>query len=94
MADINPRFEEFADYRRAVRDLCAQFGSEYWQSVDERAEYPEAFVKALTEAGWLAALIPEEFGGGGLTVTEASVILEEINRSGANSGACHAQINR
>ena len=92
MADINPRFEEFADYRRAVRELCAQFGSEYWQSVDEKAQYPEAFVKALTDAGWLAALIPEEYGGGGLTVTEASVILEEINRSGANSGACHAQM--
>ena len=92
MADINPRFEEFADYRRAVRELCAKFGSDYWQSVDARAEYPETFVKALTDAGWLAALIPEEFGGGGLTVTEASVILEEINRSGANSGACHAQM--
>ena len=92
MTDINPRFEQCADYRRAVRELCAQFGSDYWQSVDERAEYPDAFVKALTEAGWLAALIPEEFGGGGLTVTEASVILEEINRSGANSGACHAQM--
>ncbi len=92
MPDINPRFEEFADYRRAVRELCAQFASDYWQSVDARAEYPEAFVKALTDAGWLAALIPEEYGGGGLTVTEASVILEEINRSGANSGACHAQM--
>ncbi|HVG72883.1 MAG TPA: acyl-CoA dehydrogenase family protein [Vicinamibacterales bacterium] len=92
MTDINPRFDQFADYRRAVRELCGQFGSEYWQSVDARAEYPDAFVKALTEAGWLAALIPEEFGGGGLTVTEASVILEEINRSGANSGACHAQM--
>ena len=92
MTDINPRFEQCADYRRAVRELCAQFGSDYWQSVDERAEYPEAFVKALTDAGWLAALIPEDYGGGGLTVTEASVILEEINRSGANSGACHAQM--
>src|SRR5688572_30927236 len=92
MADINPRFEECADYRRAVRELCAKFGNEYWQSVDERADYPEAFVKALTAAGWLAALIPEEYGGGGLTVTEASVILEEVNRSGANSGACHAQM--
>ena len=92
MADINPRFEEFADYRRAVRELCAQFGGDYWQSVDERAQYPEAFVKALTDAGWLAALIPEQYGGGGLSVTEASVILEEINRSGANSGACHAQM--
>jgi acyl-CoA dehydrogenase len=90
--DINPRFEQFADYRRAVRELCAKFGSEYWQQVDQRAEYPEVFVKALTDAGWLAALIPEDYGGGGLTVTEASVILEEINRSGANSGACHAQM--
>ena len=92
VADINPRFEQFADYRRAVRELCAQFGSDYWQSVDKSAEYPDAFVKALTDAGWLAALIPEHYGGGGLTVTEASVILEEINRSGANSGACHAQM--
>ena len=92
MPDIYPRFDDFADYRRAVRELCAQFGSEYWQGVDEKAEYPEAFVKALTDAGWLAALIPEEYGGGGLTLTEASVILEEINRSGANSGACHAQM--
>jgi len=90
--DINPKFNDFADYRRAVRELCAQFGSEYWQSVDRAAEYPDAFVKALTDAGWLAALIPEEYGGGGLTVTEASVILEEVNRSGANSGACHAQM--
>ena len=92
MSDINPRFDEFAEYRRAVRELCSQFGSDYWQAVDERAEYPEAFVQALTVAGWLAALIPEEYGGGGLSVTEASVILEEINRSGANSGACHAQM--
>ena len=92
MADINPRFAEFQEFRVAVRDLCARFGSDYWQSVDERADYPEAFVKAITEAGWLAALIPEEYGGGGLGVTEASVILEEINRSGANSGACHAQM--
>ena len=92
MADINPRFAEFQEFRVAVRDLCARFGSDYWQSVDERSDYPEAFVKAITDAGWLAALIPEEYGGGGLGVTEASVILEEINRSGANSGACHAQM--
>jgi acyl-CoA dehydrogenase len=92
MVDINPRFTEFQEYRQAVRDLCARFGSDYWQSVDERATYPEAFVKAITDAGWLAALIPAEYGGSGLSVTEASVILEEINRSGANSGACHAQM--
>jgi acyl-CoA dehydrogenase len=92
MGDINPRAGEFQEYRRAVRDLCGRFDSQYWQEVEGRAEYPEAFVKALTEAGWLAALIPERYGGGGLSVTEASVILEEINRSGANSGACHAQM--
>ena len=90
--DINPRFTQFEEYRRAVRELCQGFGSRYWQAIDERAAYPEEFVKALTEAGWLAALIPEEYGGGGLGVTEASVILEEINRAGANSAACHAQM--
>jgi acyl-CoA dehydrogenase len=92
MADINPRFPDFQEYRQAVRGLCARFGSDYWQSVDERADYPEAFVKAITDAGWLAALIPQEYGGSGLSLTEASVILEEVNRSGANSGACHAQM--
>ena len=92
MADINPRAYEYAEYRRAVRELCGRFDSKYWQDVEERAGYPDAFVKALTDAGWLAALIPEQFGGGGLNITEASVILEEINRSGANSGACHAQM--
>ena len=75
-----------------MRELCRGFGSSYWQGVEERGGYPEEFVKALTEAGWLAALIPAEYGGGGLGLTEASVILEEINRSGANSGACHAQM--
>jgi len=92
MSDINPRSGEFAEYRRAVRELCAAFGGEYWRDLDERGAYPEAFVRAMADAGWLAALIPEEYGGGGLGVTEASVILEEVNRSGANSGACHAQM--
>jgi acyl-CoA dehydrogenase len=92
MTDINPKFGEFEEYRRAVRDLCSRFGSPYWQAIDEKAGYPEDFVKALTEAGWLAALIPHEYGGGGLGIQEAAVILEEINRSGANSGACHAQM--
>jgi acyl-CoA dehydrogenase len=92
MSDINPRAYEYQEYRQAVRELCAQFDSKYWQEVEERNGYPDAFVKALTDAGWLAALIPEQYGGGGLTVTEASVILEEVNRSGANSGACHAQM--
>jgi len=92
MSDINPRADRHPVYRQALRELCGRFGSQYWQDVEEHSAYPEAFVHALTEAGWLAALIPERYGGGGLTVTEASVILEEINRSGANSGACHAQM--
>jgi acyl-CoA dehydrogenase len=92
MTDINPRASDHAEYRQAIRELCSRFGSDYWQRLEENAGYPEAFVRALTDAGWLAALIPEEYGGGGLGVTEASVILEEINRSGANSGACHAQM--
>jgi acyl-CoA dehydrogenase len=90
--DINPNAEQYAEYRHGVRELCAQFDSKYWQSVDEQPRYPEEFVQALTRAGWLSALIPTEYGGGGLSLTEASVILEEINRSGANSGACHAQM--
>ena len=92
MADINPRARQHHEYRESVRDLCRGFGSDYWQRMEADATYPEAFVRALTEAGWLSVLIPAEFGGGGLGVTEASVILEEINRSGANSGACHAQM--
>lgn len=92
MKDINPRSNDFQEYRQAVRELCSQFGASYWQSIEEQSAYPEQFVKALTAAGWLSALIPEEYGGGGLNLTEASVIVEEINRSGANSGACHAQM--
>ena len=92
MNDINPRASEHEEYRKGVRELCSRFGSAYWQRVDSVPEYPEEFVRALTEAGWLAALIPTEYGGGGLSLTEASVILEEVNRSGANSGACHAQM--
>jgi acyl-CoA dehydrogenase len=84
--------EAHADIRHAVRDLCARFPAEYWRGLDEQRAYPEAFVKALTEAGWLSALIPEEYGGSGLALTQASIILEEVNRSGANSGACHAQM--
>jgi acyl-CoA dehydrogenase len=92
MNDINPLAQEHADIRQAVRDVCGAFDSAYWQKVEESSGYPEAFVQALTQAGWLAALIPEEFGGAGVSLAEASVILEEINRSGANSGACHAQM--
>ena len=80
------------DLRAGVRDLCKGFPDAYWRELDAQRAYPEAFVQALTSAGYLAALIPEEFGGSGLGVTEASLILEEINRSGANAGACHAQM--
>ena len=80
------------DLRNAVRDLCGVFPDSYWRELDAARAYPETFVKALTDAGYLAALIPEEFGGSGLGVTEASIILEEINRSGGNAGACHAQM--
>ncbi len=87
------RGDEFHhDLRSAVRELCQSFPDSYWRELDTRRAYPEDFVKALTEAGYLAALIPEEFGGSGLGVSEASVILEEINHSGGNSGACHAQM--
>ena len=92
MNDINPFAQQYADIRQGVRDVCRTFDSAYWQRVEESAGYPEAFVQSLTQAGWLSALIPEEFVGAGVGLTEASVILEEINRSGANSGACHAQM--
>ena len=80
------------DLRAAVRELCASFPDTYWRELDAKRAYPETFVKALTDAGYLAALIPEEFGGSGLGIAEAAVIMEEINRSGANAGACHAQM--
>ena len=92
ISNINPFERSYADIRQGVRDACRPFDSAYWQNVEESSGYPEAFVQALTQAGWLAALIPEEFGGGGASLTEVSVILEEINHSGANSGACHAQM--
>ena len=87
-----PKNDEHQDLRDAVADLCSRFSDEYWRRVDEKRGYPEEFVKALTDAGWLAALIPTEYGGSGLGLTEASVIMEEINRSGGNSGACHGQM--
>ena len=80
------------EIRDAVRALCAQFTDEYHRKIDEERAYPEAFIKALTEAGWLAAMIPQEYGGSGLGLSEASVIMEEINRSGGNAGACHGQM--
>jgi len=87
-----PVAELHQDLRHAVRDLCKAFPDTYWRDLDARRAYPDAFVKALTDAGYLAALIPEEYGGSGLGVTEASVILEEVNRSGGNAAACHAQM--
>ena len=84
--------DQYQEIRDGVRALCAQYPDEYFRKVDEQRAYPEAFVNALTEAGWLAALIPQEYGGSGLGLTEASVIMEEINRCGGNSGACHGQM--
>jgi acyl-CoA dehydrogenase len=78
--------------RDAIGKLCADFGADYWRGCDERGDYPEAFVEAMTKAGWLAALIPEEYGGSGLSLLDACVILEEVNRQGGNSAACHAQM--
>ncbi len=84
--------DKYHEIREAVRALCAGFPDEYHRKVDEARSYPEAFVDALTKAGWLAAMIPQEYGGSGLGLTEASVIMEEINRSGGNAGACHGQM--
>jgi len=87
------RFDhEYPEIREAIRDLCADFPATYFREIDEQRAYPEAFVDALTKAGWLAALIPQEYGGSGLSLVEASVIMEEINRSGGNSAACHGQM--
>jgi acyl-CoA dehydrogenase len=83
---------QYDDIRDAVRDLCSAFPAEYFRRIDEERGYPVEFVDALTKAGWLAALIPADYGGSGLSLTEASVIMEEINRSGGNSGACHGQM--
>jgi acyl-CoA dehydrogenase len=84
--------DQYQDVRDAIRDLCGAFPPEYFRRIDEARGYPEEFVAALTKAGWLAALIPQDYGGSGLGLTEASVIMEEINRAGGNSGACHGQM--
>jgi len=91
MPDL-PNPDSHQELREAVRDLCRRFDSGYWQGVDEARGYPEAFVTALTNAGWLAALIPTEYGGSGLGLAEASVIMEEINACGGNAGSCHGQM--
>ena len=84
--------DTYADIRHAVAQLCSQFTGEYWRKLDRDMAYPGEFVQALTEAGWLSALIPEEFGGSGLPLSAGAAILEEIHRSGGNAGACHAQM--
>jgi len=84
--------DEFADIREGVRALCAKFPGEYWRALDRERAYPTDFVNALTEAGYLAALIPENFGGSGLPISAAAAILEEIQASGCNGAACHAQM--
>ncbi len=84
--------EDLELIRQSVRTLCEKFPESYWREIDQKKEYPEAFIRALTEEGWLSVLIPEEYGGSGLGLVEASVILEEINRSGGNAGAGHAQM--
>ena len=84
--------DEYADIREQVQKLCAQYPGEYWRKLDAERAYPTEFVQALTEAGYLSVLIPEEFGGSGLGITAAAVIMEEIQKSGCNGGACHAQM--
>ena len=93
MSTVESEFETpFEDIRRAVHDLCARFPGEYWRALDRNREYPTEFVTALTEAGYLAALVPEQYGGSGLPMSAAAVILEEIHASGCNGAACHAQM--
>lgn len=90
--DMNAADDPHAEIRAEIRKLCARFPGEYWRALDERRGYPTEFVQALTEAGWLAALIPEEFGGSGLPLSAAAAVLEEIQASGCNGAACHAQM--
>lgn len=89
---INPYSDEMNAIREGVQALCAEFDSQYWRDIDEAKAFPEKFVNALTHAGWLAAMIPENYGGSGLGLAEASVILEEVNRCGGNSGTVHGQM--
>jgi acyl-CoA dehydrogenase len=89
--DFNPT-EEQLQIRAEIQKVCKEFPDAYWREIDSKKEYPEAFVRKLSDLGWLAALIPEEYGGTGLGITEASIILEEINHSGGVATACHAQM--
>ena len=92
MTDTEMTDDPHTHIREGVRALCAQYPAEYHRQIDRERGYPDDFVKALTHEGWMAALIPESYGGSGLGLTEASVIMEEINRAGGNSGACHGQM--
>jgi alkylation response protein AidB-like acyl-CoA dehydrogenase len=89
---MNHTPDAYQDIRDAVRALCAGFPDEYFRKVDEAARLPGSLCRCADQAGWMAALIPQEYGGSGLSMAEASVIMEEINRSGGNSGACHGQM--
>jgi acyl-CoA dehydrogenase len=89
---MQPRPDQHQELREALRELCARFPATYHREIGERGDYPQAFIDALTQAGWLAAMIPLEYGGSGLGLAQASVIMEEINRSGGNAGHCHGQM--
>jgi len=89
---INDNNSLHEDLRQGMRQLCGRFPDAYWRDLDKQEAYPTEFVRAMTEAGYLAALIPEQYGGGGVGITEASIILEEVHRSGGNAAACHAQM--
>jgi acyl-CoA dehydrogenase len=91
-AEVSPATDDLAQIRESVRALCAKFPGEYWRALDRERGYPTEFVAALTKAGFLAALIPEQYGGSGLSMTAAAVIMEEIQASGCNGAACHAQM--
>src|ERR671916_3297974 len=88
----DPHTDDLTPIREAVRALCAEFPGEYWRELDRERAYPTKFVDTLTKEGFLAALIPEEFGGSGLPLSAAAAILEEIHASGCNGAACHAQM--
>jgi acyl-CoA dehydrogenase len=87
-----PTRDDHTEMREALRDLCRRYPDEYFRTIEAEHGYPEAFVRALTDAGWLAVMIPEEYGGSGLGLAEASVVMEEVNRCGGNAGACHGQM--
>src|SRR5947209_18538434 len=91
-AEVSPATDDLAQIRESVRALCAKFPGEYWRALDRERAYPTDFVAALTKAGYLAALIPEQYGGSGLSLGAAAAILEEVHASGGNGAACHAQM--